>query len=159
MKTLHTRLCLGRLVAAAMAVASALAAPAMDVREALGHFETGAAQPTRCAADAKIGSRQEVSRFQILPTVWRRYSSSAEYENPDVAWNVARRILEERRQTFRRATGRECDGVDLYILWNAPGLYQRSRWDRGLVSPVVLERAQRFANLLEHDHRALALGR
>ena len=123
----------------------------MELKEALAQFESGATRPTRCAADAKIGTRREVSRFQILPAVWRRYADSRDYQDPDTAWTVAERILLERYATFRAATGREWDAVDFYIMWNAPGDYQRVNWDRSRMSYVVRERAQRFANLLHSD--------
>jgi hypothetical protein len=96
-----------------------------------------------------IGSRQEISRFQILPVVWRQYSSSRNYHDPQTAWNVANRILDDREQAFRQATKRDWDFVDIYLMWNAPGLYRRANWNRAKVSRTVLERAQRFANLMQ----------
>ena len=123
----------------------------MELREALGHFESGATQPAACAADRKIGSHQEVSRFQILPSVWRQYTRSRNYTNPEVAWSVAERIQRDREQWFRRATGRDWDDVDLYLMWNAPGAYAKAKWDRRKLSRVVLKRAQRFANLKQVD--------
>lgn len=131
-------------------------ADAMQLREALGHFESGATTPTRSAADAKIGSRKEVSRFQILPQVWRQYSKSAQYRDPDAAWAVAEKVLTDRHTWFTKATGREWDAVDLYLMWNAPAVYERAKWDRRKVSRVVLERAQRFANLLMRADGLLA---
>jgi hypothetical protein len=129
---------------------------AMQLRDALGHFESGATTPSRCSADAKVGSRREVSRFQILPSVWRQYSQSGDFRNPDVAWSVTEKILTERHERFTRATGREWDAIDLYIMWNAPGVYEKVRWDRRKVSRVVMERAQRFSNLMMRDETLLA---
>jgi len=129
---------------------------AMQVRDALAHFETGATTPVRCAADSKVGSRKEVSRFQILPHIWRQYSKSPQYQNPDVAWSVTEKILAERHAWFTKATGREWDPVDLYIMWNAPSVYERAKWDRRKVSAVVMERAKRFANLMMRDEALLA---
>lgn len=131
-------------------------ARSMELREALGHFESGATTWTRSAADAKIGSRKEVSRFQILPSVWHQYSTSKDFRNPDVAWAVAQRILADRRAQFVRATGREWEPMDIYIMWNAPGVYQKAKWDRSRVSRVVLERAQRFANLMGRKEQLVA---
>ena len=122
-------------------------------REALGEFETGATRATRCAADLAVGSRKEVSRFQILPSVWREYSKTNNYQNPDAAWAVAEKILRDRELIFRRATGREWDAVDLYLMWNAPGAYQRAHWNRAKVSRAVRERAQRYANLWQSRTR------
>jgi len=123
-------------------------ASALDLRDGLAQFETGATKPTRSSADYKIGTRKEISRFQILPAVWRQYSTSKYYHDPDVAWAVAKKILCERERWFRQATSREWDYVDLYLMWNAPGEYQRARFDRKRVSRIVLQRAQRFSNLM-----------
>jgi hypothetical protein len=132
-------------------------ASALDVREALGHFESGASTPAACAADRLVGSKREISRFQILPSVWRQYSQSKSHQNPDVAWSVAEQILRDREQQFRRATGRQWDAIDLYIMWNAPGTYRRAKWNRSKVPRIVLDRAQRFANLIDlHRDRLYA---
>jgi hypothetical protein len=131
------------------AIQCAFAEPPAGLREALAEFETGALTAKPCAADRAIGSRNEVSRFQILPHVWRQYSDSPHYHDPQVAWRVANKILEEREQAFRQATKREWDFTDIYLMWNAPGLYRRANWDRERVSSTVLKRARRFANLLE----------
>ena len=132
------------------------AAPPAGLRSALAEFETGATKSTRCAADLSIGKRKEVSRFQILPYVWRQYSASRDYSDPETAWNVAVRILNEREQVFRQATQRDWDYTDIYLMWNAPGEYRRANWDRTNVSRPVLERAARFANLMEERTRLYA---
>jgi hypothetical protein len=122
-------------------------------REALAEFETGAKRATRCAGDYAVGSAKEISRFQILPSIWRDYSSTPDYHNPNVAWVVTQKILCDRETEFRRATGRQWDAVDLYLMWNAPGVYRRAGWDRSKVSRVVLERAQRFERLMQDRQR------
>ena len=118
-----------------------------SIREALAEFETGATSPTFCAGDHKIGRNKEVSRYQILPSVWSQYSPSREYWNPAVAWSVAERILSDRIITFRNATSRNCDHFDLYLLWNAPGAYAQTNYNRQKLSRTLLARAERFANL------------
>ena len=122
-------------------------------REALAEFETGAKRPTLCAGDYAVGSAKEISRFQILPSVWREYSGAPTYHNPNAAWAVTQKILRDREADFRRATGRQWDAVDLYLMWNAPGVYRRAKWDRSKVSRVVLDRAQRFAGLMQERQR------
>jgi hypothetical protein len=144
-----TRGCYGLIIA--IGINCACASPPPGLRETLAEFETGALTPNVCPADRVVGSRKEVSRFQILPVVWRQYSSSRNYSDPQTAWDVANKILSEREQTFRRAANRDWDAVDLYLMWNAPGVYQRANWNRAKVSRPVLERAQRFANLSKHD--------
>ena len=125
----------------------------LGTRETLAEFETGAKRATRCAGDYAVGSAKEISRFQILPSVWREYSDAPNYHNPNAAWIVTRKILLDREADFRRATGRQWDVVDLYLMWNAPGVYRRSGWDRSKVSRIVLERAQRFESLMQERQR------
>ena len=127
----------------------------MDIRQALGHIESGATSAKRSAADGKIGSRKEVSRYQILPQLWRKYARTADYRDPDVAWGVAERILKEREAWFEGATGRKWDPVDIYIMWNAPGVYEKAGWDRSKVPKIVMDRAERFSNLVALDDRVL----
>jgi hypothetical protein len=122
-------------------------ASAMSVRTALGMIETGADKEFRCAADTKRGRHREVSRYQILPDIFHRYTRSREYSNPDVAWGVAQRILEERKEWFQTKTGRKPSDFDLYLMWNAPGVYERAGFNAKRVPRDIRDRAQRFANL------------
>lgn len=124
-----------------------------DLPRVLAEFETGATTPKPCAGDRVIGGHKEISRYQILPTVWNQYSSSRNYRDPETAWKVARQVLLERERAFQQATGRPWDYVDIYVMWNAPGEYSRAKWDRARVSPVVMERARRFANLMQDRSR------
>src|ERR1051325_5397220 len=144
----------GVLVCIALGISSAGASIPSGLRETLAEFETGAKRPTQCAADRIIGGHKEISRFQILPDVWRRYSSSRKYQDPQVAWSVASKIIHDRELEFRKSARRGWDYMDIYLMWNAPGQYRRAKWDRSKVSPVVRERAQRFANLMEDRLRA-----
>jgi hypothetical protein len=141
---------------AAASIGSACGNIPAGLREALAEFETGATCATQCAADSKIGSRKEISRFQILPAVWQQYSKARDYRNPETAWNVAKRILEERHGNFQEATHRDWDYLDIYLMWNAPGEYRRAKWDRRNVSRVVLRRAERFSNLMQERARIYA---
>jgi hypothetical protein len=144
------------LLAAVFGVSFSMANPTLSLRAALGEFESGATLPTRCPADSAVGTQREISRYQILPVVWREYSKSQNYQDPEAAWLVACKILQDRERSFRDATGRQWDPVDLYVMWNAPGQYRRAKWNRARVSPVVLERAHRFANLLQERLRQSA---
>ena len=144
------------LMSLALGASVAFGSAPPGLREALGEFETGATKPTLCAADRAVGSRQEISRFQILPGVWRQYSNSRNYHDPDTAWEVAARILSDRHKWFRAATGRDWDYIDIYVMWNAPGQYRRVKWNRARISPVVLERAERFSNLMRERSRRYA---
>ncbi len=121
---------------------------AMPLRQSLGMFESGATTWQRSAADYVRGGSGEVSRFQIMPDVWRRYTRSREYDNPEVAWDVAQRILADRVADFRAATGREPNGLELYLLWNKPGHFETVHYQASRVKADYRQRAQRFANLL-----------
>ena len=110
--------------------------------------ETGATTWQRSAADYVRGGSGEVSRFQIMPDVWRRYTRSREYDNPEVAWSVAERILADRVGDFRQSTGREPNGLELYLLWNKPGHFEAQGYQTSRVKAGYRNRAQRFANLL-----------
>ena len=120
---------------------------AASIREVLAEFETGTTSPAFCAGDQMIGRSKEVSRFQIMPEVWRQYSKSRDYTNPGVAWEIAERILQDRREAFRRVTGRNWNYRELYLMWNAPGAFERANFNPRKVSRVVRERAERFSNL------------
>jgi hypothetical protein len=128
-------------------------ASALPVREALAMLESGAAAPQRGAADKLRGGSGEVSRFQIMPEVWRQYSSSREYDNPEVAWGVAQRILADRTRWFQEKTGRQPTPSELYLLWNRPGYFQTKGFALQRVAPLYKERAERFANLCELKER------
>jgi hypothetical protein len=121
---------------------------AMPLRQSLGMFESGATTGQRSHADLMRGGSGEVSRFQIMPSVWRHYTRSREYDNPEVAWTVAQRILVERTADFRAATKREPTGVELYLLWNKPGHFEAVGYRIEQVKRDYHIRAQRFANLL-----------
>ena len=109
-----------------------LSGRAMDRMAALSMLETG-------NNDRTIGRRGEVSRFQILPSVWHRYGLG-DPRNPSTAALAVQRIMAERQAAFERGHHRSATNFDFYVLWNAPA-------QAGHPGPVVTERAQRFANL------------
>lgn len=98
--------------------------------------------------DRAKGSSGEVSRFQIMPRVWKAYSRSRDYTNPQVAWSVARRILKDRQAWFISATGREPAPFDLYVMWNKPGLYERVAYNRKRLPRSLTDVARRFEALI-----------
>lgn len=120
-------------------------------------FESGASQPHRCAADRKRGHSGEVSRYQIMPEVWRQYSRSREYENPQVAWSVAERILQSRIRGFRDDTGRDPNALELYLLWNKPSHFRAVKYKVTRVNARYKERAQRFANLCKPTYVLISM--
>ena len=98
--------------------------------------------------DAAVGGAGEVSRYQILPKVWRGYTRSRDYRNSWLAGDVARRHLVVLEQSFLNHTGRKPADFDLYVLWNA-GLeyYRRHDFSPSRVHRIIRDRAARFANL------------
>lgn len=117
------------------------------IKWALGQIETGADREERTAADCKRGTHKEVSRYQVLPAIWQKYTTSRDYTNPSVAWQVAEQVLIERVARFRQLSGRAPSVFDLYVLWNAPAQYEQVNFRRSLLARTVAERADRFANL------------
>src|SRR5574341_2640652 len=116
--------------------------------EALGMIESG-------NNDRAIGRDGEVSRYQILPRVWRQYSSSSTYTDPRQAAVIAQKHLHFLDAAFRKKAGREPTDFDRYVMWNA-GLhyYQRAEFRPARVARIVRERAQRYVNLREQGDLA-----
>ena len=99
--------------------------------------------------DRGVGRAGEVSRYQIHPSVWRNYSESRDYQNPELALQVARQHWNHLTNYFRARAGREPTPFDMYVLWNTRfGHYARKGFDQTRLSPVIRERAQRFVNLV-----------
>jgi hypothetical protein len=106
--------------------------------------------------DAAVGQAGEVSRYQIKPRIWQEYSVSKAYRDSAISTKVAGKHLADLEQTFRARTGREPADFDLYVLWNAgPTYYARVNFSSKRVSPIIRERAQRYANL-RNMHKRLA---
>ena len=114
-------------------------------RMALGMIETG-------NRDSEIGGAGEVSRYQIMPTVWRQYSQSMNYRNPDVSLAVAQKYWTQLYTRFVRQAHRQPNDFDMYVLWNTHyGYYANRGFDPSRLSAVVRDRAQRYVNLVQCD--------
>lgn len=116
---------------------------------ALGRFETTAPLNlyTPSKADCKVGSHKEISRYQIRPTLWRRYVKNPKAAtNPEVALSVTQKILDSRVKLFYSHYKRSPSVYEMYILWNAPNqiIYERTG-----ISKVVHNRAMKFVVLYE----------
>ena len=110
--------------------------------DALGMIETG-------NNDREIGGAGEISRYQIHPVVWKSYSKSMDYSNPEVSLQVACQHWNYLANYFKTRTGREPNDFDMYVLWNTRyGYYARKGFSQTSISPVVQDRAQRFVNLV-----------
>ena len=98
--------------------------------------------------DFVVGSAGEVSRYQIMPRVWGRYSSTKTYHNVELSSRVAAQHLAALEKAFQARTGREASDFDRYVLWNAgETYYARKGFSATRVHPVIRERATRFVNL------------
>jgi hypothetical protein len=110
---------------------------------ALGMIETG-------NHDGRIGGAGEVSRYQIMPSVWRRYSGSESYRDPEVSLTVAQQHWTALYTVFKVKAHREPTDFDMYVLWNTHyGYYASRNFDPALIAPVVRDRAQRYVNLVQ----------
>lgn len=116
--------------------------------EAISMIETG-------NNDRAVGGAGEVSRYQIMPRVWKRYTTSTAYADSDLSTQVADQHLAYLESVFQKRTGREPTDFDRYVLWNAgPTYYARIGFSAQRVHPVIRERASRFVNLRQMDQQA-----
>lgn len=119
--------------------------------EALSMIESG-------DNDQAIGGAGEVSRYQIKPSVWRRYTRSRTYQDSALAAVVAQQYLAALDTIFTRRTGHTPTDFDRYVMWNAgPGYYERIGFEPRRVYPVVRRRALRYVNLREMSNAAATL--
>lgn len=88
--------------------------------------------------DDAVGACGEISRFQIRPELW----PGGNPEDCGKALWAARQLMKPRVDGFRATHRRDPSDLEFYILWNAP-------WEVDHPSSVVVERARRFANLVE----------
>src|SRR6266566_6068255 len=112
---------------------------------ALGMIESG-------NDDRGVGRAGEVSRYQIHPSVWKLYSTSTDYRNPEVSAQVARQHWNYLTNYFREYAGRAPTPFDMYVLWNTRfGHYARKGFDPTRLSSMIRDRAQRFVNLVNRS--------
>ena len=112
-------------------------------RYALSMIETG-------GDDREIGSAGEVSRYQIMPSVWRRYSDSRSYHDPETSLEVAQQHWSALYDSFKQQAHRKPTDFDMYVLWNNHyGYYAKRGFDPARLNAVVSERAQRYVNLVQ----------
>lgn len=109
---------------------------AMDRWEALSKLESG-------DNDNASGRAHEVSRYQMLPSVWRAATSLplSAATNQDVAWSVAAKVQGARVVGFARREGRMPTSAEWYRLWNRPARVLNP-------TPLELARSKRFENLV-----------
>ena len=120
---------------------------------ALGQIETG-------MDDKAIGKNGEVSRYQILPNVWKELGlfpySKENWENPNKAAQVAEVLIKRNERWHSECSSKMLDAVDAYIMWNAGFTYYKKRgFNKLSVSKRILNRAKRYENLLVVYHKNL----
>lgn len=99
--------------------------------------------------DHAIGKKGEISRYQILPRVWREYSKLKNYRNSSISRNIAKKIMSDREILFRKITGRIPNHKEWYLLWNAPSIFRRSDYKFHITRSILKGRAERFSNVVE----------
>lgn len=109
---------------------------AMDRWAALSMLETG-------NDDNAVGSNGEVSRFQIRPQLW----PGGNPQDGQFALSVAQDIMQARVTAFQKSHNRPPTDFEFYVLWNAPVQADHP-------SKVVIDRAQRFENLVRRSDLA-----
>lgn len=98
--------------------------------------------------DGAVGKSGEVSRYQIMPYVWRAETTSRSYRNPDISKTVATRILTKRMNHFMRETRRQPTPAEAYALWHRPGDFEKAGWRLKGLSTKVQQRCQRYEALV-----------
>lgn len=98
--------------------------------------------------DRAIGKSGEVSRYQIMPAVWREYTKLpiSAAGNPFTAKSVALAIMDDRYgPTYPRGWTVKCADTTWYLLWHRPATVRDGR------KPTAreMDRALRFANLVQ----------
>ena len=134
----------------------ALTCPALDRFAVLARVESATkAHPE--GNDAAVGASGEVSRYQIMPSVWAEETRNVvvyPLGHPDQlrkqsptnamdALEVAILIQSHRTESFERLHKRQPTDAEFYLLWHRPATVLGGR------KPTAkeMERAQRFANL------------
>jgi hypothetical protein len=107
--------------------------------------------------DRAVGRAGEVSRYQIMPSVWKRYSGSSYYRDPQVSREVAQQHWSSLYSSFKKQTRREPNDFDMYVLWNTRyGYYASKGFNPARLHPVVRDSAQRFVNLVGRGKTQIA---
>jgi len=112
-------------------------ASGMNRWEALSMLETG-------NNDCAVGRCGEISRFQIRAQLW----PGGNPQNARAALTVAQRIMRARLAQFEQTHNRLPNDFEFYVLWNAPAEVDHP-------VPCVVERAQRFVNLVRRSEEQI----
>ena len=124
-----------------MSILTTIASPTLDLYlEAISEIESG-------GRDNVVGAAGEVSRYQILPAVWRATTKlpieRAAYRK-GTAKAIARKILIARMREFERRFGRNPGASEIWLLWNAPTMV----YEKQLIDARRQVIADRFAGII-----------
>lgn len=109
--------------------------------------------------DRAVGRAGEVSRYQIKPLVWKRYTELTAYTDAGLSTWVADQHMAYLENVFQSRTGRQPTDFDRYVLWNAgPNYYARVGFSADRVNAIIRDRASRFVNLRQmQDEQVIRL--
>ena len=117
-------------------LSTAFSLGAMDRFEALSMLESG-------DNDFAVGKHGEVSRYQIMPSVWREHTQapiSRATNGLDAGW-IAMQIMDGRVEVFEVSHHKQPSDFQFALLWHCP-----ARVDKP--TPSDVEYAKRFENLV-----------
>jgi hypothetical protein len=131
------RLARATILLCAFSFCASLSALAMDRFAALSMLESG-------DNDSAIGPSGEISRYQVLPSTWQRYTKDKVVDplNSTNSLSVVQTIMTERCAHFQQMNHRAPSDFEFYLLWNCPARVAHP-------SKLATDRAQRFANLCQ----------
>lgn len=109
---------------------------------ALAMFESG-------NDDLARGKDGEVSRYQILKSVWHNHTPSRAYDSKEIGETVARAELTKRIDNFVRETHRLPDYREVYALWTKPSMLRNVRFNVDRMPQYIRKRCSRFKNLAQ----------
>ncbi|HEX3768206.1 MAG TPA: hypothetical protein VHT72_07495 [Puia sp.] len=117
--------------------------------EALSQIES-------CDDDLAVGKAGEVSRYQIIPSLWKQFGNFKVFPldhpeqvrdisptNAGDAFGVTYDIQWHRQEKFEAKYHREPTDSEWYYLWNKPKYVLHP-------TPKMIERAVRFTNLIHY---------
>jgi hypothetical protein len=98
--------------------------------------------------DRAVGKAGEVSRYQIMPNVWRAYGGGNP-KNSVEAKRIATKIMAARIAKFEAQHSRQPSMVEVYALWRSPARAMELK-----LSAAVRECGHRFSNLVNEPQES-----
>lgn len=134
---------------ATLAILILAAASAADVTpaklDALSQVESG-------NRDRAVGRAGEVSRYQIMPKVWKAFGGRNPRDQRE-ARRVARLYLEAQSAAFKLKVRRDPTPCELYMLWNSPRKFRAHRMNCFTMPWATFKKAYNFERLVKAIER------